>query len=100
MKTFGELNQGDIVYELDLISGIVCEISVFDILSFAPEDMVFIKLKDFSLPVCFHKKDSSFKICDVVYFCNKEDCLNQLQKISKKIKTLQKSINNSIKQLS
>lgn len=100
MKTFKDLNPGDIIYELDLISGIVCETLIVSILPIAPEDSVFIKLKDFSFPVCFHKEDSSFKICDVIYFCNKEDCINQLQKISKKIKVLQKSINNSIKQLS
>ena len=100
MKTFKDLNPGDIIYELDLISGMVCEILIISILPIAPEGSVFIKLKDFSFPVCFHKEDSSFKICDVIYFCNKEDCINQLQKISKKIKVLQKSINNSIKQLS
>lgn len=100
MKTFKDLNPGDIIYELDLISGIVCETLIINILPIAPEGSVFIKLKDVSIPICFKKKDSSLKIYEVIYFCNKEDCINQLQKISKKIKVLQKSINNSIKQLS
>ena len=100
MKTFNDLKQGDIIYELDLVSGVVCSIQIVNILPLDVEKSVFVKIKGSSIPLYFDKDKSSFKIYDVMYFSNKEDCIDKLQNLINKIKVLQKSLNQSIKQLS
>lgn len=91
MKTFGDLQPGDYIHELDLLSGIYNKYIVNKTTN---------KSVTFSNSTIWPNMNSSRYIASCVqYFCNKDECIDALNKLLKFHLTRAKQIRNIIKQL-
>lgn len=87
MKTFNDLKEGDYVYELDTYSGNVDCLKVSKIFPFFPNDSIVIRFNEYT-SIRFNKNESFKSVLGVLYFCNQEECLDKLSKLTKYYQTV------------
>lgn len=98
MKTFGNIKEGDYIYELDTFSGNVDCLKVSRILPFIPNDSIIIRF-DKNTSIRFCKDESHKSVFGVIYFCNQKDCLDKLSKLTKHYQTVLKRAKQNIQKL-
>ena len=98
MKTFGDLKEGDYIYELDTHSGNIDYLKINKIYPFFPNDSIMIRL-DQRLSVRFRKDESFKSVFGVIYFCNQKECLDKLSKLTKHYQTVLKRARQNIQKL-
>lgn len=98
MKTFGDLKEGDYIYELDTFSGNIDCLKVSRILPFFPNDSIIIRF-DKNTSIRFRKDESHKSVFGVIYFCNQEECLDKLSKLTKHYQAVLKTAKQNIKKL-
>lgn len=97
MKTFNDLKPGNYIYELDVVSCNVECIKVKDCFHAFEESKV-LCLENIA-PFYVNKNNSFINILDVIYYCDKEECLDKLSKLIKHHQATYKNAKQNIQKL-